>query len=99
MSCGHRHGSDLAWLWLWLWLAAAALIQPLTWELPYVMGAALKRPKKKKNQKKVSRNTRPQPKLFRANWNIETFSSSVEVTVMRGGWVEEGLMKKRWGGV
>ena len=29
-------------------LAAAALIQPLAWELPYAMGASLKRQKKKK---------------------------------------------------
>ena len=28
--------------------AAAALIQPLAWELPYAAGAALKRKKKKK---------------------------------------------------
>ena len=30
---------------LWLRLAAAALILPLAWELPYVAGAALKRKK------------------------------------------------------
>ena len=35
---------------LWCRPAAAALIQPLTWELPYAAGAALK--KKKKNQDK-----------------------------------------------
>ena len=34
---------DPALLWLWLWLAAAAPIQPLAWELPYVMGAAKKK--------------------------------------------------------
>ena len=44
MSCGvgHRHISDLVLLWLWYRLAAAALIRPLAWELPYPMGAALK---------------------------------------------------------
>ena len=42
-SIGHRCGSDLAWLWLWCGLAAVAPIQPLAWELPYAMGAALKR--------------------------------------------------------
>ena len=38
------------WLWLWLWcrLAATAPIRPLACELPYVVGMALKRPKKKK---------------------------------------------------
>ena len=50
VSCGvvHRHGSDLVLLWLWCRLAAAALIQPLAWELPYDMGVALKKNKKKK---------------------------------------------------
>ena len=35
-------------LWLWCKLAATALIQLLAWELPYATGAALKRPKNKK---------------------------------------------------
>ena len=39
---------DPALLWLWCRLAAVALIGPLAWELPYAMGAALKKPKKKK---------------------------------------------------
>ena len=30
-------------LWLWHSSAAAALIQPLAWELPYAVGGALKR--------------------------------------------------------
>ena len=45
---GHRGGSDPALLWLWCRPAAAALIQPLAWELPYAVGVALKRKKKKK---------------------------------------------------
>ena len=51
MSCGagHRCGSDPVLLWLWCRPAAAALIQPVAWELPYAMGAALK--KKKSKQK------------------------------------------------
>ena len=40
---GRRHGSDLALLWLWCRLVAIALIQPLAWEPPYAMGAALKK--------------------------------------------------------
>ena len=40
---GHRHGSDPALLWLWCRLAAIALIQPLAWEPPYGVPAALKR--------------------------------------------------------
>ena len=50
MSCGagRRCGSDLVLLWLWCKLAAVAPIRPLAWDLPYAMGAALK--KKKKEQ-------------------------------------------------
>ena len=44
MSCGvgHRRGSDPSLLWLWCRPAAAAPIQPLAWEPPYVAGAAMK---------------------------------------------------------
>ena len=47
VSCGvsHRCSSNLAFLWLQHRLAAAALIQPLAWELPCAMGAALKKKK------------------------------------------------------
>ena len=49
MSCdvGHRRGLDLALLWLWCRPAAAALIQPLAWELPYANGVATKSEQKK----------------------------------------------------
>ena len=33
----------LVWLWLWRRPAAAALIRPFAWELPYALGVALKR--------------------------------------------------------
>ena len=36
---------DLAWLWCRS--AAKALIRPLSWELPYAAGVALKKPKNK----------------------------------------------------
>ena len=54
MSCGvgGRRVSDLVLLWLWYRLAAAAPIQPLAQELPYPMGAALKKQKRKQNQPK-----------------------------------------------
>ena len=39
---GHRHSSDPSLLRLWSRLAAAALIPPLAWELPYALDAALK---------------------------------------------------------
>ena len=50
MSCGagRRYGSDPALLCLWWRPAAAAPIGALAWELPYAVGAALKRKKKKK---------------------------------------------------
>ena len=50
MSYGvdHRHGLDLVLWWLWHKTAAVALIRPLMWEPPYVMGVALKKGKKKK---------------------------------------------------
>ena len=50
VSCGVgcRHGLDpmLLLLWLWCRLAAVAQILPLAWELPYAVGAALKKKKK-----------------------------------------------------
>ena len=39
---------DLALLRLWHRLVATDPIRPLAWESPYVVGAVLKRPKKKK---------------------------------------------------
>ena len=47
MSCGvgHRCGSDPELLWLRCRLAATAPIRPLAWELPYAVGAALKKKK------------------------------------------------------
>ena len=49
-SCGRgcRCGSYLALLWLWHRLAAAALIQPLDWELPSAAGVTIKRKKSNK---------------------------------------------------
>ena len=40
---GHRCNLDPVLLWLWCRPAAAALIQPLAWELPYAVGAVMKR--------------------------------------------------------
>ena len=47
---GDRCGSDLALLWLWCRPTAAAPIQPLAWEFPYVTGTTLRRQKKKKKK-------------------------------------------------
>ena len=53
MSCGvgHKCGSDPVLLQLWCRLAGAALIRPLAQELPYAVGMALKKKKKKKEIK------------------------------------------------
>ena len=52
MSCGvgRGYGLDPELLWLEKRPAAAAAIQPLAWELPYALGAALKNPKKKERK-------------------------------------------------
>ena len=50
---GHSHSSDPELLWVWCRLAAAVLIRPLAWELPYAAGAAPKRKKKKKKKKRL----------------------------------------------
>ena len=50
MSCGagRRHSLDLVVVWLrHRPAAAAALIRPRAWQLPYATGVALKRQKKK----------------------------------------------------
>ena len=47
---GCRRGSDPSLLWPWSRLAAAASIQPVARELPYVVRAALKRKKKRKKK-------------------------------------------------
>jgi len=58
-SCGVgcRCGSDPVLLWLWCRPAAAALIQPLAWELPYAMGVTLKKKKRKKKKKTPTKQT------------------------------------------
>ena len=53
VSCrvGHRHCLDPTLLWLWCRPAAAALIPPLAWELPYPRCSSKKDKKKKKKWK------------------------------------------------
>ena len=48
LNCGrgHRRSSDSVLLWLWCRPAAIGPIQPLALELPYALGAALKKKKK-----------------------------------------------------
>ena len=54
---GHRHSSDLALIWLWCRPLATAQIQPLAWELPCAMGAALKRQNNNNNNNKFKNKT------------------------------------------
>ena len=60
VRCGAdcRHGLDPVLLWLWCRLAVVVLIRPLAWELPYVVGVALKSKKKKKK------------KRYKPNWTM-----------------------------
>ena len=44
-GAGHKRGSDPELLGLWHRPAAAALIQPLAWELPYATAVVLKKMK------------------------------------------------------
>ena len=54
---GHIHGLDPSLLWQWCRVAAVAPIRPLAWELPHVMGVALKSQKKKKRINKLEDRT------------------------------------------
>ena len=47
---GCRRAPDPALLWLWRQPVATAPIQPLAWEPPYVVGAALEKAKSKKQK-------------------------------------------------
>ena len=57
MSCGvvFRHGLDLVLLWLWCKLEATSLIRPLTLEVPYAMGVAHTKEKRKERKKERER--------------------------------------------
>ena len=67
-------------LWLWHRLAAAALIQPLSWELPYAAFAAIKKQNKtKQNKKQLKKRAKACQKLFKKyfyclNWGLWTLS-------------------------
>ena len=50
---GGRHGLDPVLLCVWHRPAGIVLIRPLAWELPYVVGTALKRKEKKKQRARL----------------------------------------------
>ena len=74
MSCGvgHRCGSDLALLWLWYRLAEAAPIQPLSWEVLYAAGVALKKKEKKEHSGRVNG---PEVELFEEDKETNVYGS------------------------
>ena len=58
-------------LWLWCRPAAIAPIGPLAWEPPYAVGGALKRPKRKKiNKRREGRPTPPFPPVPHTSCHI-----------------------------
>ena len=87
MSCGvgHRHSLDPVLLWLSHRPAAAALIQPLVWEPPYAMGAALE--KAKQTNKKLPSRIAAKSLAMWCMCHVQ--SPSLE----RGGtWESEGIL-------
>ena len=60
MNCGvgRRRGLDPVLLWLWRRPVSTALIQPLAWELPYAVSAAITKKRKKKKKKKRRKKKR-----------------------------------------
>ena len=58
MHCGVgcRRGSDPALLWLWCRPVATAWIQPLAWEPPHALYAALEKAERQKKKKKKKKS-------------------------------------------
>ena len=71
MNCGvdRRRSSDPVLLCLWCRMAALSLIQPLTWELPYATGAALK----SKTNKQTNEHFRAEEDCNRLNASLPKF--------------------------
>ena len=65
-------------LWLWCRPAAAVLIQPLTWELPYAAGVALKK-RTEKNRNFVS----PMFWMKKEMWSVNGFVPCFLQTTMK----------------
>ena len=94
VELGHRHCSDPALPWLWHRLAAAGPIRPLACELPYAVGAALKR--QKQNQKNFTmvlalKQTHKSMEQVRKPRNKPTYLWSINLQQRR----QECTMEKR----
>ena len=74
-----RRSSDPSLLWLWRRPAATTLIPPLAWEPLYVMGAALKRPKKEKKKKRKKKEQ--SLKLLKLRMDLTINLTEVEKTI------------------
>ena len=62
---------------IWRRLAAVAPIQPLAWELPYVMGVALKKKKEKKEKYKKIKKKKMELPLWLSRLRTCTVSEDV----------------------
>ena len=89
MSCGIGRDSDPALLGPWWRPAAAALIQPLAWELPYAADAAIKSPPPKKRKEK-EKNPMKNPIPF-ISAPLEMKHFGVKLTKRRGNPCEKQL--------
>ena len=72
---------DLELLWLWRRPAATALMQPVTWKLPYATCAALQKKKKKEKEKKEKTET-----------DSQIQRTDLDLWLPRGRGVEEGII-------
>ena len=76
LSCGagRRQGLDPTLLWLWHRPVATAVVQPLAWETPNAVGAALKKNKKRNKTYKLLQSKRNhkqnEKKTYRLQENI-----------------------------
>ena len=88
MSCGVgcRRGSDPVLLWLWRRPVATAPIQPLAWELPYAVGAALEKTTNK--SKKPNLENRNKLTDFKTNLTV----TQVNLLGGEGGIVRFGII-------
>ena len=60
------------WLWLWCRPAAAALIGPLAWELPYASGVTLK---KREREREAREREREREQEYGIKWQFRSQKS------------------------
>ena len=89
MSCsvGHRCSSGLALLWLWCRLAALTPIRHLAWELPYAVGATLKKEPPKESSNYKRKETKKTHKNKSKTVNKMTIGIYILVIVLNVKWL------------